>query len=99
LPHVPVFGVERPFSNAWGIRGSRGRDVPIERRRGHAEAVRDVRHADVGIGERRLGGLDVVVREFRRAAPGTANASRGGKIRLVRSRIRLRSNSANAPNM
>jgi hypothetical protein len=28
-----VFGVERPLSNAWRIRGSRGREVPIERRR------------------------------------------------------------------
>jgi hypothetical protein len=29
----PVFGVERPLSNVRRIRGSRGRDVPIERRR------------------------------------------------------------------
>jgi hypothetical protein len=49
----PVFGIERPLSNAWGIRGSCGREVPIERRRGHAEAVRDLGHADVGIGEHR----------------------------------------------
>jgi hypothetical protein len=40
--------VERPFSNAWGIRGSCGWDVPVERRRRDAEAVRDLRHADVG---------------------------------------------------
>jgi hypothetical protein len=65
--HRPVFGLERPLSNAWGIRGSRGRYVPIERRRRHAEAVRDLRHADVGIGKHRLGGLDVVVGEFWRA--------------------------------
>jgi hypothetical protein len=29
----PVFGIERPLSNARRIRGSCGRDVPIERRR------------------------------------------------------------------
>jgi hypothetical protein len=29
----PVFGVERPLLNARRIRGSRGRDVPIEGRR------------------------------------------------------------------
>jgi hypothetical protein len=34
--------------------------------------VRDLRHADVGIGEHCLGGLDVVVREFRRAASRAA---------------------------
>jgi hypothetical protein len=44
--------------------------------------VRDLSHADVGIGEHRLGGLDVVVCEFRRAASGAANAPRGGKARL-----------------
>jgi hypothetical protein len=73
----PVFGVERSLSNARGIRGSRSRDVPIERRRGHAEAVRDLmRHAYVGIGEYRLGGLDVVVREFRRTASGLPGTPR-----------------------
>jgi hypothetical protein len=44
--------------------------------------VRDLSHADVGIGEQRLGGLDVVVREFRRPASGAASAPRGGKPRL-----------------
>ena len=78
----PVFGVERPLSNARGIRGSRGGDVTIERRRRDAEPLRDLSYSDLGIGEHRLGGLDVVVGEFR-----------------VRSRIRLRSNSASAPNM
>jgi hypothetical protein len=78
----PVFGIERPLSNAWGIRGSCGRNVAIERRRGHAEAVRDLGHADVGIGQQRLGGLDVVVGEFRRPASGAAGAPRGGKARL-----------------
>jgi len=44
--------------------------------------VRDLIHADVGIGQRRLGGLDVVVREFRRTASGAASTPRGGKARL-----------------
>jgi hypothetical protein len=49
----PVFGVERPSSSARRIRGSRGGDVPIERYRGYAEAVRDLGHADAGIGQQR----------------------------------------------
>ena len=57
----PVFGVKRPFSNAWGIRGARGGQISIQRRRRDAEPVCDLSHADVGIGEHRLGGLDVVV--------------------------------------
>jgi hypothetical protein len=48
------------------MRGSRGRDVSIERRGRDAEAVRDLRYADVGISQQRLGDLDVVVSEFRR---------------------------------
>jgi hypothetical protein len=44
--------------------------------------VRDLRHADIGIGEHRLGGLDVVVGGFRRTASGAANASRGSEARL-----------------
>src|SRR5271169_3550339 len=78
----PVFGIERPLSNAWGIRGSCGRDVPIERRRRDAEPLRDLSYSDVGIGEQRLGGLDVVVGEFRRSASGAAGAPRGGQARL-----------------
>jgi hypothetical protein len=39
-----------PFSNAGGIRSSRGGDVPIERRGRDTELVRDLSHADVGIG-------------------------------------------------
>jgi len=70
----------------------------IERRGRHAEAGRDLSHADVGIGQHGLGGLDVVLGECRRTAlcgprPG------GGQAARVRSRIRLRSNSASAPNM
>ena len=78
----PVFGIKRPLSNAWGIRGSCGRDVPIKRRRGDAEAVCDLGHADVGVRQHRLGGLDVVVREFRRTASRAANAPGGGEARL-----------------
>jgi hypothetical protein len=95
----PVFGLERRLSNAWRICASCGRDVAIERRRGHAEAVRDLGHADVGIGQQRLGGLDVVVGEFRRASSDAAGARAAARPAWVRSRIRLRSNSANAPNI
>jgi hypothetical protein len=44
--------------------------------------VRDLRHADVGVRQHRLGGLDVVAREFRRTASRSANAPRDGKTRL-----------------
>jgi hypothetical protein len=44
--------------------------------------VRDLSHADVGIGEHCLGGLDVVPREFWRTASSAARAPRGGKARL-----------------
>ena len=42
----------------------------------------DLSHADVGIGEHRLGGLDVVVSQFRWPASGAARAARGGEARL-----------------
>ena len=48
----------------------------------HPEAVRDLSHADVGIGEHCLSGLDVVLREFRRTASRAAYAPRGGESRL-----------------
>jgi hypothetical protein len=60
------------LSDAWRIRGSRSRDVPIEPRRRDAEPLRDLSYSDVGIGEHRLGGLDVVVGEFRRSASRAA---------------------------
>ena len=44
--------------------------------------MRDLSHADVGIGQQRLSGLDVIVREFGRTASRAANASRGCKTRL-----------------
>jgi hypothetical protein len=44
--------------------------------------VRDLSYADVGISEHRLGGLDVVVRQFRRTTSGAACAPRSGKARL-----------------
>ena len=44
--------------------------------------MRDLGHADVGIGEHCLGGFDVVVRQFRRTASCAANAPRGGEARL-----------------
>src|SRR6516225_5894662 len=73
----PVFGIKRPFSNAWGIRGARGGNVTIERRRRDAETVCDLGDTDVGVG--RLGGLNVIVGKFGRTASGAARAARGDK--------------------
>jgi hypothetical protein len=64
------------------VRGSRGGDVAIERRGRDPEAVRDLRHADVRIGQHRLGGLDVVVGEFGRTAASAARAPSGSEARL-----------------
>jgi hypothetical protein len=72
----PVFRVERPLPNARRIRGSRGGDATIERRRRDAEPLRDLSYSDVGIGEHRLGGLDVVFGEFRRLVQLTQEAER-----------------------
>ena len=43
----------RVFSNVGEVRGSRGGDVPIQRRGRDAKAVRGLRYADIGIGEHR----------------------------------------------
>ena len=86
-------------SNVGKMRGARGGDVTIQRRRRDTKTVCDLSDADVGVGQHRFGSLDVVVGEFWRTTSGAARAPRGGKARWVRSRIRLRSNSANAPNM
>jgi hypothetical protein len=79
LQERPVFGIMRPLSNTRGIRGSRGGNIPIERRWGDTEAMSNLSYGDVRIGEQRLGGLDAVIREFRRTASGAAKASRSGK--------------------
>ena len=50
-------GIHDPLSNVGKLSGARGGDVTIERRGRDAEAVRDLGHADVGIGQQRLGGL------------------------------------------
>src|SRR5271170_1119315 len=47
-----------PFSNVRSIRGSRGGNIAIERRRTNTETVRDLRDTDVGVGEHRLGSLE-----------------------------------------
>src|SRR4051812_18024447 len=78
----PVFGVGRPLSNTRGIRGSCSRKIPIECRWRDTKALRDLSDDDVGIGEHRLGGFDVILREFRRTASGTAKAPGGGQTRL-----------------
>jgi hypothetical protein len=52
------------------------------RRRRDAEAVRDLGHPDVGVGQQRLGGLDVVAGEFWRTPSGAARAPSGGEAGL-----------------
>jgi hypothetical protein len=44
--------------------------------------MRDLSHTDGGIGQQRLGGLNVLIGQFRRAASRAANTPRGGKARL-----------------
>src|SRR3954447_19299538 len=78
----PVFRVRRPLSNTRSIRGSCSRKIPIERRRRDTKALRDLSDGDVGIGEHRLGGLDVILGEFRRAASGATEPPRRGQTRL-----------------
>jgi hypothetical protein len=53
------------------------RDIAIERSRRDAEAVRDLAEADIGIGQQRLGGLDVVIGKFRRSRSRSENERRG----------------------
>jgi hypothetical protein len=44
--------------------------------------VRDLGDADVGIGQQCLGGLDVIVGEFRRTSSRASRATGGGKARF-----------------
>jgi hypothetical protein len=44
--------------------------------------VCDLSHADVGVGQHLLGGLNVIVGKFGRMASGAANAPSGGEARL-----------------
>src|SRR4051794_32327259 len=78
----PVFGVGRPLSNTRGIRGSCRRKIPIERRRRDTKALRDLSDGDVGVSEHRLGGLDVILSEFRGTTAGTAKTPGSGQTRL-----------------
>jgi hypothetical protein len=64
------------------ICGSRGWNAAIERPRRDAEALCDLRHADIWIGEHRLGGLDVLVREFWRTPSGAARTPSRGEAGL-----------------
>src|SRR3954452_2320170 len=78
----PVFGVGWLLSNVRGIRGSRSREISVERCRRDTEMLRDLCYGDVGVSKHRLGGLDIVLRQFRRTASGAAKASGGGETRL-----------------
>src|SRR5215213_10892324 len=72
----------RRMTGALGIRSACGREIPVERRGGDAEALCDLRYGDIGVGEHRLCGLDVVLRELWRTAPSAANPPRSSKTRL-----------------
>src|SRR5215217_4813711 len=78
----PVFRIERSLSNARGIRGARSREISVECCRRDTETLRDLCYGDVGIGKHRLGGLDVILGEFRRTASGAAKTPRGSKTRF-----------------
>ena len=72
--------------NARGIRGSCGGNVSIERRRRRRRG-----HADAGIGEPCLGGLDVVPTETRRLVLGSdhnGGMSRHSDLMIARARQR-----------
>ena len=69
------------FSISGRIRRSRSGNVAIEGRGGHAKAMRNLRHTDVGVSEQCLGSLDVVVGELWRAAPGATEATGSGETR------------------
>jgi hypothetical protein len=75
-------GVHVPFSNVGTIRGARGGNVTIERRRRDTETVCDLGDADVGVGQHRLASLNVVVGEFWRTTSGAACAPSGGEACL-----------------
>jgi len=64
MPKRAAIGSAPFISKAGGVRRSRGGDVTIQSCGGEAEAVRDLRHADVGIGEHRLRGFEVVPVRF-----------------------------------
>src|SRR5262249_51186973 len=71
--------------NARGIRGSRGGNVSIERRR------RDTEVTDAGIGEPCLGGLNVVPTETPRLVLGSKHnegMSRHSDLMIARARLR-----------
>ena len=64
------------------ISGSRSGQIAIKRGGRNPEAVRDLSHADVGIGQHRLGVLDVIIGEFRLSASCAARAPSSGEARL-----------------
>lgn len=70
------------FSSSGCVRGSRGRDVAIERCGRDTEAVRDLGDADVGIGEQRSRDIKVFFRQLWWTASDAARAPSGRKTRL-----------------
>ena len=69
--------VRRPAYSRLARPGCIDRASPVRRR-----AARDLGDADVGVGQHRLGSLDVVVGEFWRTASRPACAPSGSKTRL-----------------
>jgi hypothetical protein len=70
------------FSGSIRFARSRGRDIPIERRRRDAEAMRDLGDADVGIGEQCPRGFKVFLCQLRRATSSAAGMASSGEARL-----------------
>ena len=71
-----------PISNTRDIRGSCSGEVPIERRRRDAEAVRDLSDPDIGIGEQRPRDIKVVFCQLWRSTAGATGAPRRREARL-----------------
>ena len=71
-----------PFLNFRGVGGARGGDIAIERGRRHAEAVRDLSNADIGIRKQCPRGFEVLLGQLRRTATRAAEATGGREARL-----------------
>src|SRR3954447_2151086 len=75
-------GAGQPLSSARGICGSCGGNIPIERGGGDTKALRNLSDGDVGIGQHRLGGLDVVLCQFWRSPASAPKPPRSSEARL-----------------
>src|ERR1700723_3246361 len=71
----------RHRSTVWPVRCPCRRNVPVQRGGGYPEAVGNLRHADVGIGEQCPRDFKVVLSQFWWSAAGAANTLGGGNPR------------------